>query len=277
MKTKIVIAFFMLVAFSASAAPKIVTKHFDFADSIRIFEKDDPQAQGYKFNKMVSIDWPVTINGKSSTALNDFLVEEVFYASYNPGSFPTTPRNFDALCQCVRSWVSGNLRTNTMVQEYTIKEYGTSGLQDIDSDEDYMSCWFETTDLKVSHTVGNLVFFVENGSCYYGGAHDVFAATFLAFDAALDKPIRLADIISNPRKLRQILPKYDHRDEDCKWWDNIEVTDIDNFFIKDGKMVFVFQPYAIGPFSDGIVEVPISLKTLRAKKLLTPYGKKLLK
>ena len=57
----------------------------------------------------------------------------------------------------------------------------------------------------------------------------------------------------------------------------MDVKSIENFFVKDGKMVFVFSPYAIGPFCDGIVEVPVPLKTLKAKGLLTAYGKKLMK
>ena len=42
-------------------------------------------------------------------------------------------------------------------------------------------------------------------------------------------------------------------------------------------MVFVFAPYAIGPFCDGEIEVPVPIKTLRAKGLLTAYAKKKLK
>ena len=276
MKTKLFIAF-LLLALTAQAAPKIKTQHFEFKDSIRFFDKEEPDAQGYKFTKSVSVDWPVTVNGKKSKALNDFLVEEVFYASHNPQSFPTVPQDFNSLVPCVKSYVSDILRSNTMLNEYVVKEYGTPGLTDIDSNEEYMSCWFETLDFKVSHTVGNLVFFVENGDYYYGGAHDVFGSTFYANDAALDKPIRVTDVVTNLTKVLKMLPSYDHRDKDSKWWDGINEVDITNFFIKGDKMIFVFQPYQVGPFCDGIVEVPIPLKTLKAKKLLTPYGKKLLK
>lgn len=276
MKTKLFLAF-LLLAISAQAAPKVKTQHFEVKDSIRMFDKDDLQGLGFKFTKTVTADWPTTVNGKKSKALNDFLVEEVFYASHNTQSFPKTPEDVKSLTSCVKNWVSYILRENTMVQDFVVKEYGTSGVKDLNSNDEPMSCWYETTDFQFSHAVGNLVFFVENGDCYYGGAHNTFSSTFLAFDAVLDKPIRLTDIITNPSKLRRILPRYDKRDKDNKWWQNIDVPDIQNFYIKDGKMVFVFQPYAIGPFCDGIVEVPVPLKTLRAKKLLTTYGKKLLK
>ncbi len=276
MKTKLLILC-LIMATTAQAATKIATQHFEVNDSIRLLEKDDPAAMGYKFVKSVSAQWPVTINGKKSKALNEFLVEQVFYASHNRNSFPSTPADIKALNNCVKKWVHSNLRTSTMTQEYIVKEYGTPGLKDVDSEEDPMSRWYETIDLSPSHNVGNIAFFVLNGDTYYGGAHNVFGATYYAFDTALDRPIHLKDIVTNPRKVLRMLPSYDHRDKDTKWWDNVNVTDIENFFIKNGKLVFIFNPYAIGPFCDGIIEVPIPLKTLRTKGLLTPYGKKLLK
>lgn len=276
MKTRFLILF-VLVALVTNAAPKIKTQHFEVKDSIRMFDKEDLQGLGFKFAKSVNAEWPVTINGKKSQALNNFLVEEVFYASHNTQSFPKIPTDVNSLTSCVKHWVGYILRSNTMVNDFVVKEYGAPGVKDINCNEEPMSCWYETLDFNYSHAVGNLMFFVENGDSYYGGAHNTFASNYLAFDAALDKPIRVTDIVTNLRKVRRMLPSYDKRDKDVKWWDNIGEQEITNFYIKDGKMVFVFAPYAVGPFSDGIVEVPIPLKTLKAKKLLTPYGKKLMK
>lgn len=276
MKTRFLILF-VLITLVANAAPKIKTQHFEVKDSIRMFDKEDLQGLGFKFTKTVNAEWPVTINGKKSQALNDFLVEEVFYASHNTQSFPKIPTDIKSLTSCVKHWVGYILRSNTMVNDFVVKEYGAPGVKDINSNDEPMSCWYETLDFNYSHAVGNLMFFVENGDSYYGGAHNMFASDYLAFDASLDKPIRVTDIVTSLRKVRRMLPSYDKRDKDVKMWDNIGEQEITNFYIKDGKMVFVFAPYAVGPFCDGIVEVPIPLKTLKAKKLLTPYGKKLLK
>lgn len=290
MKTKILIVM-LLTACCAWAAPKIVKKsaaksttkvapkvkiqHFEYKDSIRFFDKGEPKAPGYKFTKSVSVDWPVTVNGKKSKALNEFLVEEVFYASGNTEYFPTTPQDVKSLSACVKKWVSSNLRTNTMVKEYVVKEYGAPGVKDLNCQQEPMSCWNESLDFNMSHAVGNLIFFKEYGESYYGGAHGSFGESYYAFDAVLDKPIRLSDIVTNENKVCKILPRYDHRAKENKMWDNIDATETQNFYIKDGKLVFVFQPYQVGPYSDGIVEVPVPLKDLKAKKLLTAYGKKL--
>ena len=140
-----------------------------------------------------------------------------------------------------------------------------------------MRCMYELTNFKPSHVVGDLVFFVEYSEVYYGGAHPDFMYTYYAFDAALDRPIRLDDIITDRSKLLRMLPKYDKRDADVKWWESINAVDLGNFYIKDGNMVCPFAPYAIGPFCDGEIEVKVPLKTLNAKGLLTTYGKKFLK
>ena len=163
-----------------------------------------------------------------------------------------------------------------MVQEYTVKEMGP-GIQDINSDKEPERCWYETVDMKLNHTEGNILFFVENGSSYYGGAHYTYGVSYYPFDIVLNRPIQLKDIVTSPTKVLRMIPKYDKRDKDSKWYDNVNEVEIENFYVKNGKLVFVFQPYQAGPFSDGVVEVPIPLKTLRSKKLLTKYGRGLLK
>ena len=276
MKAKFFISV-MLFALCASAASKInvKTQHFEVTDSIRMFEQNEPQDLGYKFTKSVSADWPVTVNGKKCPALNEYLVESVFYASHNPKSFPNIPKDINTLKNCAKQWVHDILWENVMVQEYTLKEMGP-GIQDINSEMEPERCWYETADLELNHTEGNILFFVENGSSYYGGVHGTYGASYYPFDVSLNRPIHLNDIVTSTSKVLRLIPKYDKRSKD-KLYDNVNEVDIENFYIKNGKLVFVFQPYQVGPYSDGIVEVPIPLKTLRSKNLLTKYGKTLLK
>lgn len=276
MKSKIVIAF-VLLAFGASAATKVQTQHFEVADSVRYYEPDDPQSDGYKFSNIVIADWPTTVNGKKSQALYDFLLEEVFYASQNPNSFPGKINDVNTLIGCVKNWTNYLLRNSVMANEHIVKDYGTPGVKDISSMEDPMRCMYELTDFKLSHVVGDLVFFVEYSEAYYGGAHPDYMYNYYAFDAALDRPVRLDDIITDRSKLLRVLPAFDKRDKDVKWWDSIKAVDLGNFYIKGGNMMFSFAPYAIGPFSEGQIDVKVPLKTLKAKGLLTAYGKKYLK
>ncbi len=272
---KIFVIAILLAALDASAATKVQTQHFEIADSVRYFEPQEPNSEGYKFVKTVSADWPTTVNGKKSQALNDFLVEEVFYASHNQNCFPGKINDLSTLKGCVKNWVNYLLHESVMSKDYIVKDFGTPGLKDVNSDEYPMNCWYESINLKLNNVVGDLVFFVEENDAYYGGAHGMYSSTYHAFDAALNRPIRLDDVITNRTKMLRLLPKYDKRDKESKWWNDVKEVDIDNFYVKDGKMVFSFPPYAVGPFCDGQVEVKIPLKTLKAKGLLTAYGKKL--
>lgn len=273
MKFKLFIAF-ALIVLGASAATKVQTQHFEVADSVRLFDSAEPQSDGYKFAGYVTAEWPTTINGKKSQALYDFLIEEVFYASHNPQCFPGKINDVNTLSGCVKNWMSFLLRESVMTDEFIKKDYGTPGLQDIDCENDPMRCMYELTEFKPSHEVGDLVFFVEYSEAYYGGVHQDYMYDYYAFDAALDRPVRLDDVVTDRSKLLRILPTYDKRDKDMKWWDDIKAVDLGNFYIKDGNLVCSFAPYAIGPFSEGQVDVKVPLKTLKAKGLLTAYGKK---
>ena len=147
MKSKIVIAF-VLLAFGASAATKVQTQHFEVADSVRYYEPDDPQSDGYKFSNIVIADWPTTVNGKKSQALYDFLLEEVFYASQNPNSFPGKINDVNTLIGCVKNWTNYLLRNSVMANEHivtrakdTITHFETAGL--LDKMAEYGITWEE--------------------------------------------------------------------------------------------------------------------------------------
>lgn len=270
---KIFVILFVLISVYAYGAVKVKTQHFEVVDSIRFLEKDDPQAQGFKMKMMVSADWPVSVNGKESSALTKLLLDSVFYASNNRDIIPYYPSDVNVLRDFIGDWVYRSLRSNPMAEEYNVREAGS--VPDIDCEAEPMSCWYENSELKLSHVVGNLLFFSEYNDCYYGGAHNMFFTRYYAFDASLGRHITLKDIVTSPNKLLRMLPAYDKRDKDVKWWDYITTNYIENFYLKNGKLVFVFAPYAIGPFCDGEIEVKVPLKTLRAKGLLTAYGKKL--
>ena len=275
MKSKLLLLFFLLTALSVSAVTKVKTQNFVVTDSIRVFEQEDQDGVGYKFSKHLSIDWPVTVNGKKSAALTKFLLDSLFGAYEHRDIYASYTDDIKVLKGYVSKAVHRALRENTMVSEFIVKE--PDKVADLNREEMPMSCWYEDMELKVDRIVGDLVFFSAYYDDYYGGAHNMFSTQYLVFDANLNKPIQLRDIVTSPKKLLRILPNYDKRDADVKWWKDIDVEQINNFYIDKGKIVFSFSPYAIGPFVEGQIEVTVPLKALRAKGLLTNYGKKLVK
>lgn len=274
---KILFIAFVLFALCAQSAVKVKTQHFEITDSVRLFDKDEPNGNGYKLTKTVTANWPVSVNSKKCETLNNYLLEKLFNVSYYADDFPYCPDEMKKMVGFLRKVINTKLHEQSADESFIIKDAGSPGVLDINCEEEPMSCWYESTMIDYSHSVGNLAFFTSYYEDYHGGAHGMFFTEYIPFDVRLNKPIELSDIITNPKKLLSMLPAYDKRDADSKWWENVEIVALENFYIKNGKMVFSFAPYAIGPFCDGQVEVKVPLKTLKSKGLLTTYGKTLIK
>ena len=274
MKTTTIIAF-LLLGLTASAATNIRTQHFELRDSLRLFETEDVDDLGFKHTQSIMCDWPVTVNGKPCEALTKFLCDSLFHVQDHRDIFPYYPSDVNVLSDFLGDVTSRQMNQHPMFSEFTVKSGWTK--PDIDPQEEPMRYWYDNMTFKLSHTQGNLAFFTASYDSYYGGAHGMYFTTYYIFDTRLNKPIHLRDVITNPKALLRLLPKYDRRGREGTWWENTSVEQIDNFYIKDGKMTFVFPPYAIGPFSDGEVKVSVPLKKLKAKGLLTTYGKRLIK
>lgn len=280
MKTRLAIVLLLLApAFlPTGASVKVATKHFVISDSVRIFDKENPDGQGYQYTRRVDVDWPVTINGRKSKVLTEYFADRLFNANENRDIFPYYPDDFEMLKDFAGDCVYRSLDKSPVGEDgdFIVKRMLSSNIKPISQEADPMSYWYENTILKLGCVVGNLVFFEEYDDIYLGGAHNMFYYEYHAYDARLKRVITLKDIISNPKKLLRLLPAYDKRDADSKWWKDVTVMQLENFYIKNGKLVFAFAPYSVGPFCDGEVEVAVPLKTLKAKGLLTPYGKRLL-
>ena len=274
---KILFITMLLLAFTASAATKVKSQHFEIADSVRFFDKDNNDGIGYKLTKRVTANWPVAINGKKCQKLCNYLLDSIFYVNNHRGIFPNYPEKMNVMIESLRTLLQQELYDHNILEEYNVLSARAPGVVDIKCGDYPLNCWYENITIDYSHSVDDLAFFTSYYEDYFGGAHGMFFTEYLPFDINLNKPIHLKDIVTSPKKLLRILPSYDKRDKDVKWWQYIDTNDIDNFYIKNGKIVFSFAPYAIGPFCEGQIEVPVSLKTLNAKGLLTTYGKKYLK
>lgn len=257
------------------AVAKIKSTRVEVKQSIRMIDpEDDSDSQGYKMTKTVHMNWPVTVNGKHSEALSHYVLDSLFHAYESPKDF----NNYEVtggedLANILGDWVDKSLRSNSMLETYIIKE--VNEMPELNEEEYPMSCWYQNLEFGHEFSEGDLAFFAARYEDYYGGAHGMFATIYYPFDTRLDKPISIKDIVTNEKAVLRMLPSYDGRPKENQWWDNI--TDIDNFYIRHGKITFVFSPYAVGPFCDGEVEVDIPLSVLKSKGLLTAYGKTFVK
>lgn len=123
---------------------------------------------------------------------------------------------------------------------------------------------------------------------YGGGAHPIYASTFVNFDLLRSKVLEFADVIQ-PGKESELLSVVKHNlhnrygvatDEQLEAASGINVEAISyalqspTFYFNGSNIVFYFNPYEIGPWAIGTVEVPVSVYelegiiSLEAKKLL---------
>ena len=118
-----------------------------------------------------------------------------------------------------------------------------------------------------------LIVWEINYYSYMGGAHGYGYATYLNYSILENKELTLADIfkpgfekalnslIRNniPYEIREVLLA--------------DVNDIGystNFKISPGKIEFVYSPYEIAPYSEGVIYIPVYASQLDYESLLNP-------
>lgn len=109
-----------------------------------------------------------------------------------------------------------------------------------------------------------------------GGAHPVYSTSYVNFDVARSKVLGLNDLILPGKEadltavvLRALLVKYDVqsveqlREQVGIYVDEIDFTaSVPQFYLDDYAIVFHFNPYEIGPWAIGSVDVNVGLYEL---------------
>lgn len=257
---------------TAMAVNKITTKKVELSKSVRLMDKepsDDANDPGYQYTVSVDLDWPVTVNGKAaSDALNKMLIDSVL----NFDRLPVPVSYSYPLEQIADKFLAKIINDGELIKDYNV--VNPASVPALTEENGVLRFWSDEFGLSVTrYQEHNLVFFVESYNAFYGGAHGIYGLKYYAFDLSLDKPISLSDIVTDVRAVKTLLPKYDKRDAELRYKDFSEQS-IDNFYITKGRIVFSFDPYVIGAYAEGIVEISVPLSTLRSKGLLTAYGKK---
>lgn len=107
---------------------------------------------------------------------------------------------------------------------------------------------------------------------YGGGAHPIYSSSFVNFDVKQGKVLTFDDIIMSDKKddlvaaiKDSLRGRYDaDSDEQLQETSGINLDAIGyalespNFYFNDYGIVFYFNPYEIGPWAIGAVEVPVS-------------------
>lgn len=122
------------------------------------------------------------------------------------------------------------------------------------------------------------VYSITSTSYGFGAAHPMYNVIFINYSMKYNKILTLAELFT-PQGLKELPGLIDteaHTGEDADDIDKItSLPSYNNFYIsEENEIVFVYQPYEVGPYALGVVEVPIYAFTVT--EYLTPLGRELL-
>lgn len=144
-----------------------------------------------------------------------------------------------------------------------------------DSDSYWFFNFTQDDGLKVMYNDKGLLVLQHYHSDYTGGAHGNYGSSFLNLDVANNKAWSLGDVVADTTALAPMLnfaarnyfsiPKATALDE-VMMVSDVPVTS--NFYVAPEGITFVYNPYEIASYADGIVELYLPYKKLIT--LLTP-------
>ena len=140
------------------------------------------------------------------------------------------------------------------VQDYYMADSGSGGYG-YENRSEYHSCY------------KHLEQFVEHTYVYTGGAHGMYADSFYVFDIKNKKRLKLSDVAPNLTALEPLAKEaYDDYNRELDMYEArrdavVELNDDWQFYFAPDGLVLVANPYELGTFAEGIIELKI------------PYGK----
>ena len=125
----------------------------------------------------------------------------------------------------------------------------------------------------------NLIVYKSSRSEYYvGAAHGMYGINYLNYYTPFQEALTISDILLPPEEtsILQALHNNAQKVVDLLYSDDFSYIEIsESFFISSKGITFVYQPYEIGPYASGIIEITIPKSQLTG--CLTTLGQKLLK
>ncbi len=139
-------------------------------------------------------------------------------------------------------------------------------------------------DLLINFETEKIISFAFAAYSYTGGAHGNYSTSYLSVDINTNKIIHLKDIMNTAgiSKLQPLLEKAFRKQFQLKPDDSLtkgglfenKLTPNNNFYITEKGIAFIYNPYEIGPYAMGEIELFISFKEI--EKYLQPHFKKLI-
>lgn len=198
-----------------------------------------------------SVVWPKRIGEQDFNALNDSLIKLTFGVS---------GVDFD---QAAKNFTQSGL--NNLIAE---SDSVTLKYEKVPFEEAYDEPRANLNMVSSEVTLLNpnlLVIRVDNQFYYYGAAHGMYYSNFLNY-SILNHELMTVDntfLAGNDKGILSIINNAARERYDAEGvLFDAPIETYANFQITENEIVFVYQPYEVGPYSSGIIEVPVSQQDL---------------
>ncbi len=134
--------------------------------------------------------------------------------------------------------------------------------------------WNMTQTFKIDTTLISYIQLECSYADYTGGAHGNYGTSNFIIDRATGKQLTIADLVTSERELNKLVEKYLRKaykipngqrlDEFGLFENAIEANNNFYFDAKNNTLCFDYNPYEIGPYSMGMVSVPIDIDALNS-------------
>jgi hypothetical protein len=134
--------------------------------------------------------------------------------------------------------------------------------------------WNMTQTFKIDTTLISYIQLECSYADYTGGAHGNYGTSNFIIDRATGKQLTIADLVTSERELNKLVEKYLRKaykipngqrlDEFGLFENAIEANNNFYFDAKNITLCFDYNPYEIGPYSMGMVSVPIDIDALNS-------------
>jgi hypothetical protein len=177
----------------------------------------------------------------------------------------------------IRSCIKDLARADNDSAKASLVE-STTDMQDSDLDnESFLLQWYTSTTVSVRYDEADLLVLDDDVSSFAGGAHGSFYKTVDVIDLASGKELALKDITTADsvtlerllepalRKGFGLTPK--QKLTEVLFEDYLAANN--NFYVTQKGLGFVYNPYEVASWAQGVIEVYIPFSALKGK--LTPW------
>lgn len=156
---------------------------------------------------------------------------------------------------------------NTVLKQFAV----TAAMHHSESTKANSEFWYKTT-TKLMYNKNNKVSISNETSSFQGGVHDHYWTDTHNFDLTSGKRIFLKDILNSKAKIQNAKAYISYvLTEKYKkgvpiFEENINDFNLDMlytpFYLRDSAITIRFNPYEVGPFSEGIIDVTVPMSAI---------------